>query len=380
MSVDLIATPPGAGGVREWRLRWKLRRNDWLGSRWFHRLAARVPLVRRVAARDSRALFDLCAGFVYSQVLLACVDSGLLRALRGSALTLDDIARRCGMTDDAMLRLLDAAESLRLVERAGGDCWVAGRLGAALGALESLEPMIRHHRLLYDDLRDPLALLRGDGPTSLGRFWAYASGDRVTPARVAEYSALMAASQEFIAEDVIDAYSFAAHRRLLDVGGGEGAFLEAVGHRVPGLALGLFDLPAVAERARSRFSSGSPESRVVIHEGDFRMDSLPGGHDLVTLVRVLHDHDEPVALELLRSVHAALPAGGVCLVAEPMAGQRGAEAMAGAYFGMYLLAMGQGRPRTPSAIAGLARRAGFRAARQLATRRPLLVSVVVLER
>jgi demethylspheroidene O-methyltransferase len=64
----------------------------------------------------------------------------------------------------------------------------------------------------------------------------------------------MAASQPMVAGQVIDSYPFARHRRLLDVGGGEGAFLSAVGARVPGLELGLFDLPAVGERARSRSS------------------------------------------------------------------------------------------------------------------------------
>ena len=37
--------------------------------------------------------------------------------------------------------------------------------------------------------------------------------------------------------------------RRLDVGGGEGAFLEAVAVNAPDLELKLFDLPAVAARA-----------------------------------------------------------------------------------------------------------------------------------
>jgi demethylspheroidene O-methyltransferase len=38
--------------------------------------------------------------------------------------------------------------------------------------------------------------------------------------------------------------------------------------------------------------------------------------------------------------------GGTLLVAEPMAGAPGRRSMGDAYFGIYLLAMGRGRPRT----------------------------------
>ena len=39
----------------------------------FQRWAAASPLTRFIARRQARALFDLCAGFVYSQVLAAFV-------------------------------------------------------------------------------------------------------------------------------------------------------------------------------------------------------------------------------------------------------------------------------------------------------------------
>ena len=38
----------------------------------FQRFAASFPLTKPIAQRQSQALFDLCAGFVYAQVLQAC--------------------------------------------------------------------------------------------------------------------------------------------------------------------------------------------------------------------------------------------------------------------------------------------------------------------
>lgn len=50
----------------------------------FQRFAARFPLTRSIAERQSRAVFDLCAGFVYSQVLAAVVELDLLNRDRKS--------------------------------------------------------------------------------------------------------------------------------------------------------------------------------------------------------------------------------------------------------------------------------------------------------
>ena len=62
------------------------RRDRLLASRRFQRWAAAFPLTRPIARRRARALFDLCAGFVYSQVLFACVRLKLFDALAAGPL------------------------------------------------------------------------------------------------------------------------------------------------------------------------------------------------------------------------------------------------------------------------------------------------------
>lgn len=362
--------------------RWIAWRNGVLSSPRFQHFAARFPLTRGVARGKARALFDLVAGFVYSQVLAACVATGLFDLLAGTPLSLADIAVRTDLPPAGALRLLRAAAALDLVQPLSGDRWTLGPAGAALRGNYGITEMIAHHHLLYADLADPVALLRsGGGGGALGGFWRYAgapgAGDA---AQVAAYSGLMAASQPLVAAQILDAYPFAAHRRMLDVGGGEGRFVESVAARVPGLALALFDLPAVGERARERFAAAALAPRVTVHGGSFLDDPLPPGYDLITLVRVLHDHDDAAALVLLRAVHAALPAGGRLLVAEPMAGTRGARASGDAYFGLYLLAMGSGRPRTPGEIRAMLLAAGFASARAVRTALPLTCRAIVARR
>lgn len=190
----------------------------------------------------------------------------------------------------------------------------------------------------------------------------------------------MSASQPLVAGEVLDAWPLARHRCLLDVGGGDGRFLVSAAERAPGLRLMLFDLPQVAAHARARLAAAGLGERATIVGGSFLTDALPSGADVISLVRVVHDHDDPAAMRLLRAVHAALPAGGTLLLAEPMAATKGAEAMGDAYFGIYLLAMGQGQPRRPERLAQMLVDAGFERIRSLPTRLPLQTGLIVARR
>ncbi|HEX5818001.1 MAG TPA: methyltransferase [Gemmatimonadales bacterium] len=324
----------------------------------------RLPVVGRLARRRSERLFDLLAGFTYTQTLLAFVRLGGPEALAGGPHAPAALAERFGLSPDAARRLLDAAEALELVARSG-EGYVLGQLGLPLLGRPELLTLLEHDTLLYDDLRDPDALLRDDRrtPTHLSRFWSYAraSDPRALPSGEAEaYSAVMAATQPLVAEQVLAAYDFRRHRRLLDVGGGDGAFLRAVAPAAPSLELALFELPPVAARARAACAAAGLAARVTAYEGSFLDDALPSGADLVSLVRVCFDHDDAVVRGLFARVHAALAPGGTLLIAEPMAGLPGAERVGSVYFGLYLLAMRSGRPRRPSEFAKLLQDSGFR--------------------
>ncbi len=363
------------------RERWLDCRNRLLADPRVQHAAQRFPLSRPIARRRAGALFDLVAGFTYSQILAACVETGLLALLARGPADAQTIAAQLDLPVAGAERLLRGAAALRLVEPCGAD-WALGSDGAALLGNPGITAMIAHHRLLYADLADPVALLRrGGGGGAVSDHWHYAeSAGQGDAAAVSAYSTLMAASQPMVAGQTLAAYRFDRHRRVLDVGGGEGAFLCALGARFESPGLGLFDLPAVTERARGRLDSAGLGTRATLHGGDFLIDPLPEGYDLITLVRVLHDHDDAVALTLLRRIHAALPPGGTLLIAEPMAQTPGAERSGDAYFGFYLLAMGTGRPRSVAEIRAMLHAVGFDKVRTRRTALPLIACVITATR
>lgn len=347
----------------------------------FHRWAADFPLTRPIARRQAAAVFDLCAGFAYTQTLTACVRLDLFALLAEGPRTVEEIAAHGSLPRDGTVRLLRAASALHLVQPRSGGRYGLGRLGAPIAGEPGLARMIAHNALLYDDLADPLAVLRGRTDARLARHYPYAaandggSGGALVESDVAEYSALMAATVAPLADEVLDAYALGAHTHLLDVGGGDGAFVERVAERHAHLALTLFDLPAVATRARARLARTAAAPRVTVVGGDFTTAELPAGADVVSLVRIVLDHDDATVLALLRRVRAALPRGGAVLVAEPLAGGRLAT-VGDVYFGWYLRAMGRGRARDLAEHAALLEAAGFAAPRRLGTRYPMHAAVL----
>ena len=349
-------------------------RNRLIANPHFRRWLARLPFTRGFVRRRANAMFDINAGFVYTQIALAMVDTKMFDALAAGPLSVADAARHGDLPEAGADRLLKAAASLDLAERLRDGRYVLGERGAALHADPGIAAMIDHHRHLYLDLADPVALLRrGGGGGALAKYWAYArsedpagsSGDAV-----GIYSTLMAQSQAMVAEQVTAAYDFSRHKRLLDVGGGEGVFVRAIRAASPRLDVALFDLPAVAARAGDVASYG----------GNFFEDVLPAGFDLISLVRILHDHDDEPALKLLRNIATALPPGGQLMIAEPMAETRGSRAMGDGYFGMYLWAMGSGRPRSIYEIKEMLKAAGFTKSREIRTGLPLIARIILAGR
>lgn len=385
---DLSAPMPVRSG---WYDRWR----EWLqrlyASERLYRWSLANPLTRRVTRRRTRQLFDLMAGFVHSQVLLACVRLDLFAMLRHAPATAAALAQRTGVPEAHLQRLLLSAVSLGLLEHRSGGRLGLGPLGVPLTTHPGIAQMVEHNQLLYQDLLDPLAFL-SQGPQDdkrrpgdMAAYWPYAHGGLAAVEKpeaadqVVRYSDLMGESQGFVVNEILSSYFFDEHRCVLDVGAGQGRFITALARHAPHLQLQMFDLPPVLAQAGGRLAASGLSQRVQLHPGSFLDDPLPTGADLVTLVRVLHDHPDAVVRQVLKKAHAALPAGGVVLVAEPMAQDADAPAQhqADAYYHFYLMAMGAGRLRSPQEIAALLSEAGFIAIEQVPNAMPIHGQLVI---
>ncbi len=375
-NLDFSAALPVRSG---WADAWRAWLQRLYASERLYRWSLANPLTRRITRRRTRQLFDLMAGFVHSQVLLSCVRLQLFEMLRLAPSTPAALAQRTGVPLPELERLLLSACSLGLLEHRSGGRLGLGALGVPLTTHPGIAQMVEHNQLLYRDLLDPLAFLQQDRRGDMAAYWPYAhdegqsaQGHEAEP-QVQRYSTLMAESQGFLVHEILSSYFFDEHRCVLDVGAGQGRFVTALAAHAPHLQLKMFDLPPVLAQANERLDAAGVRARVQLHPGSFLQDPLPAGADLITLVRVAHDHPDAVVRQLFSKAHCALPVGGVLLVAEPMARSvdEPTENQADAYYHFYLMAMGPGRLRTPQEIAALMREAGFAAIEQLPNAMPI---------
>jgi demethylspheroidene O-methyltransferase len=340
----------------------------------FHTICARIPGLKHIARTEGRALFDIVSGFVQSQALLALVELQVLHTLQNGPAATAALAQRCALTPERMHILLQAGAALRLIHRKR-DQWHLSTRGAAFLTVPGLEAMVRHHGAFYADLADPVALLRGGKETELARFWPYVfgAGGATDPAVTALYSNLMADSQGLVAADTLGLVDFSRTRHLMDIGGGTGAFLRAVGDKHPHLKLTLFDLPAVIAGAHL-------PAQATVHPGSFRDDPLPMGADSISLIRVLYDHADSTVQTLLAKVYDSLPPRGRIIISEPMSSGEKPDAATDVYFALYTLAMQTGRTRSGAEIAALLQNAGFSGIKVTPGFRAYVTSVVVAQK
>jgi O-methyltransferase domain/Dimerisation domain len=158
-------------------------------------------------------------------------------------------------------------------------------------------------------------------------------------------------------EAVLEAFDFGSFGRILDVGGGRGTVVRALLARFPELQCGLFDLPAVAERTRERFSADGLSIRCKIETGSF-FEAVPGGYDTYLLKHVLHDWDEVACKLILTNIRRVIGNLGSLLLLEYIV-PPGNERSAVKGQDMVMLSLFAGRERKESEFGGLLDMTGF---------------------
>lgn len=380
---DALRVPVTTSHPMSLRDRFKLAVDGWMTRPELYRWSIANPLTRWLTQRRTHEIFDLMSGFVHSQVLLACVRLNLFSLLKQSPASLNELASTTKVPVAPLQRLLLAAVSLRLLEHRGQHHFGLGPLGAPIATHEGIRAMIEHNHLLYQDMAEPTDFLLDTWRGQMAGYWPYAhmkapaAQTHFNPEQVDRYSDLMAASQTFVIEEILNTYAFKRHKRVLDVGGGKGRFLAALARRENHLSLQWFDLPAVMPIAKQFHASLALTSSIAYHPGSFFDDQLPRGADLVTLIRVAHDHADEAVVAILRKIFNALPSNGTLLLAEPMAQEIGQAAQEDAYFHFYLLAMGSGRLRKPSELKRMLHESGFTSVQLMGNAMPIHARILV---
>jgi SAM-dependent methyltransferase len=318
-----------------------------------------------MAATDPTALYRLRDG-VYAPDLLivAIAELDLFTFVNRSGAI--DAAELCAQLEldaraaDVMVTYLTA---LDLLERRPG-----GRLSVSRTAQDHLvagSPL--DLRAYFGSLRERpgcaelLGVLRTGTPSA----WASAPAEpdwaeRLDDVEFAQrITAAMDARAAFLGPALSDALADLDARRVLDVGGGSGAYACALVDRTPELRATVFERPPVDSAARTLLAERGYRDRIEIRSGDMFTDPLPAGHDLHLFSHVLHDWSEDQVRHLLASSFAALQPGG-CLVDHDTHLDEGKTGpLAVAEYSVLLMHSTPGRCRSVGELAAILADVGF---------------------
>ncbi|MCC7175906.1 MAG: methyltransferase domain-containing protein [Bryobacterales bacterium] len=196
------------------------------------------------------------------------------------------------------------------------------------------------------------------------------------PAGTEAFIAAMHRNAATRAPRLVRAVGVRGAERMLDVGGGSGAYAIAFAKAAPGLKAEVLDRPEVLPIARRHIRQARMSGRVTVRAGDLRSDALGSGYDLVLVSAICHMLSPSENADLFRRVHAALAPGGRLVLHEFILRPDKTAPRAAVLFSLNMLVgtAGGANYSQPEYTAWL-KAAGFTAIRRLPTPEPAGVIV-----
>jgi ubiquinone/menaquinone biosynthesis C-methylase UbiE len=279
-----------------------------------HKSEARVDTVR---------LQDLALAYWQSAAFMSAIDLDVFSAVDGGADTMEAIAAACDLSITNAERLVTVLLAIGLLEyddrlpehddrpRLTNAADVARFL--VQGKSSYAGPWMLFTRPGWNDWGDLTNHLQSHDETVLGMY----EGLTVEGARKyhrATYS-IGAGSGRRFARHV----DLSNCKRLLDLGGGSGAYSIAAAQAHPGLEAIVFDLPPVAEVAREFIERAGVANRVSAVAGDFTSDPFPIDIDVAIMASNLPQYSpQLIAGVVARTYDVLVPGGQMHLIGETL--------------------------------------------------------------
>lgn len=321
-------------------------------------------------------LFLMSEGVVVSTALSLAAELGIADLLAAGPRSSEELAQTTSTHARSLHRVLRLLSSVGVFTEVQPGRFALTPLGECLrtgvpGSMRSWLRMVGL-KVWFHTYGDALHSLRTGEPAfarSVGEeFFDYLASH---PAESEIFNAAMSDFGQGVAAAVVQGYDFSAVDTAVDVGGGNGSFISAILRANPRMTGILFDLPLVAESARTSIAAAGLAKRCVVASGDF-FTSIPAGGDAYVLRWIIHDWDHDRALTILRNCRDAMKRTGRLLVVETVI-PAGDEPHPGKLVDFVMLTALGGQERTAEEYAQLLDEAGFQLKRIVPTASPMSV-------
>ena len=272
----------------------------------------RGRMMTAMKARDAAGvlpddLMDTFRAYQPSRVALTAVELDVFTAIANDKMaTSASVAQSLHCDARATETLLNALVGLGLLKKADGvfaNLPVAERHLVA-GRPDDATMALRHNLSLWQTWSSLTEVVRTGAP--LGHRAMDDRGDEWT----APFIAAMHRNAAVRAPQVVQAVGAECSGRLIDIGGGSGAYAIAFARANPKLEAEVFDLGTVTQIAERYITEAGLAGRVRTRVGDLRKDAFGSGYDLALLSAICHMLSPAENQDLLRRIRGCLTPGG----------------------------------------------------------------------
>jgi len=299
---------------------------------------------------------DMARAYMQSKTILTAVELDVFTKVGARGGTAAEIATRTETHARAMEMLLNALVALGLLDKREGRFF---RNALAESRLSSDSPedgrsSLLHLAHIWDNWSALTACVRRG--TSAGLHEHAERDDSWT-------RAFIGAMHQFALEQAapfVDAMDLTDTRRVLDLGGGSGAYAIAFCRRGPDIRATVFDLPTAVPLTREHVAEAGLSERIDIQAGDLCSDEFGSDYDLVWISSICHMFGPEENIALFRKASASLGPNGRIAVRDFIMDDDKTSPRFGAIFALNMLVnTARGSSWSRAEYAGWLREAGF---------------------
>lgn len=139
------------------------------------------------------------------------------------------------------------------------------------------------------------------------------------------------------APDIVKHIDLKGIQRVLDVGGGSGAYAMAFINAGENITATVFDLPKVIRLTKEYVKKSGFAGKIDFVEGNYNFDVFPVGYDLVLLSAIVHINSYEENVKLIEKCAKSLNPGGRIVIQDHIMENNRIQPMAGAIFALNML-------------------------------------------
>ncbi|MFE9446420.1 methyltransferase [Streptomyces sp. NPDC006602] len=313
--------------------------------------------------RTRPQVLQVMTGAWSGQAVYVAAKLGIADMLVNGPRSVDDLAAEAGVHATALYRILRALAGLGIFRVEENRTVELTPLAEPLAtdhpdSMRQFAIMVNEE--MYEAFGSLLATVRTGRPAFEERFGmpVFAYFD-THPQAAATLHRAMNDWSRWDTSDIVDAYDFSRFRKVVDVGGGNGAFLSALLAGCPDLSGVLLDRPQGIEAAHAGLGGPLPRCELVV--GDF-LDEVPRGADLYVVKHVIDGWPDDGAARILDNCRRAMADGGRVVVLDTVV-EPGNDPSFSKWLDLLMMAATPGGLRREADYFGLFARAGLRLSR-----------------